>query len=212
MRKAFAIAVISALTLSIQAAPASAEGAERYRYETTWVNVFWHSRERVDQDTYRRITWYAGAYDSGEDGFWSDLYRSVSECEEGDGRDRCRYVRRLSWWGVTGRGSFTIDGQLESSQLEVSYRLYQTRNGERERIGRFTIVTDVMGRGELATGRSSYTYREGCTMYRSNGRWASRQATATGTLARGGHDPSNLGKTDDAAIGTNEDLSISHEC
>lgn len=212
MKKAFAIAVITGLTLSIQAAPAPAEEAERYRYETTWVNVFWHSRERVDRDTYRRITWYAGAYDSGEDGFWSDLYRSVSECEKGDGRDRCRYVRRLSWWGVTGRGSFTIDGQLESSRLEVSYRLYRTRDGDRQRIGRFTIVTEVSGAGELATGRSSYTSREGCTIYRSNGRWASRSATATGTLARGDHEPWDLGQTDDAAIGTSEEVSITHEC
>jgi hypothetical protein len=121
-------------------------------------------------------------------------------------------VRRLSWWGVTGRGSFTIEGNLDSADLEVSYRLYRTRNGEREPVGRFTIVTGVTGVGDVARGRNSDSYREGCFKYTSRGEWASRQATATGTLARGDAEPRDLGETDDAAFGTSETLSVEHEC
>lgn len=213
MKRTFAVAVVTALLFSFQGSAVRAERPHHGRYETKWVNVFWHSRERVDRDTYRRVTWYAGAYDSGEEGgFWSDLYRSVEECEKREGRDRCTWVRRLSWWGVTGRGAFTIDGKLSSSHLEVSYKLYRTRHGEQERVGRFHVVAEATGDGDLTRGRNSYSFHQGCVVHHYNGRWASRQASATGTLALGDGEPWSLGETDDAAIGTSEDVSFEHVC
>lgn len=212
MRGRIAIAIVTALLLSTPGAAARAEPPERTQYQSTWINVFWYSRERVDRDTYRRVTWYAGAYDSGGDGFWSDLYRSVQECEKREGRDRCHYVRRLSWYGETYRGTFTIDRKLSTSHLEASYRLYRYSQGEREPVGRFSVSTDAAGVGELAHGRNSYTYHLGCVTYTYSGKWASRQASATGTLARGDETPRNLGETNHAALGRNEDVSAEHEC
>lgn len=212
MRRMLVFAMLTAL-LSLQGTPAQSEPSERTRYESTWINAFWYSRERVDRDTYRRITWYAGAYDSGtEGGFWSDLYRSVLECEKREGRDRCHYVRRLSWYGDTHRGTFTIDRKLMTSHLEVSYRVYGYSHGEQELVGRFHVVTDATGVGGLAHGRSSYTYHLGCISYTYSGKWASRQASATGSLALGDEEARSLGETDDAALGRSEDVSIQHDC
>lgn len=213
MKRTLAVAVVTALLLSAQGNAVRAERSERTRYETTWINVFWYSRERVDPGTYRQVTWYAGAYDSGEEGgFWSDLYRSVVECEKREGRDRCHYVRRLSWYGDTHRGTFTIDRKLSTSHLEVSYRLYRSSHGELELVGRFSVITDATGVGALAHGRNSYSYHLGCVIYTYSGKWASRPASATGSLARGDEAPRDLRDTDDATLGRSEDVSAQHDC
>src|SRR3990172_7482232 len=131
MRRLLSVLLGVALLVPLQGLGAQAEN-RRERYSTAWINVFWHSRQKVDGDTYRLITWYAGAYDSGEEyGFWSDLYRSVSECEKRDGRDKCRYLRKLSYYGDTREGTFTIDRKLSTSHLAATYKLHRWVHGER---------------------------------------------------------------------------------
>src|SRR5919198_6014707 len=103
MRRVLAVLVGAALVLS-WAPSALATKPHHERDETRWVNAFWHFTKNADQDTYLRITWYAGAYESQEYGFFSDLYRSVERCQRRGGRDRCRYQRGKSRDGLTTRG------------------------------------------------------------------------------------------------------------
>jgi hypothetical protein len=218
MKRSLLVSAAALLTLlTVPAAPTHAEPTQHESYQNSWVNVFWYSRHRIDLDTYRLTTWYAGAYvysgeEEGEESLWSDLYRYVSECEKREGSDRCRGVRRLSWYGDTARGTFTIDSRLETSHLEASYRLFRRSHGERTFVGRFHVSTDVTGVGMLAHGRNTYTSHLGCVSFSYGGRWTSRQGTATGTLARGDEDPRVLGETDDAWMGTSEEVSTYHEC
>src|SRR3989337_545450 len=212
MRRLLSVLLGVALLVPLQGLGAQAEN-RRERYSTAWINVFWHSRQKVDGDTYRLITWYAGAYDSGEEyGFWSDLYRSVSECEKRDGRDKCRYLRKLSYYGDTREGTFTIDRKLSTSHLAATYKLHRWVHGEREFVGKYSVSTDALGTGKLAHGRSSYTYHEGCVFYSYSGNWVARQGTATGTLTRAGEDPRDLGETDDTWMGRSDNVDFGHDC
>jgi hypothetical protein len=215
MRRSLLISTAALLVfVSIQAAPGQAEPAEHESYQNSWINVFWYSRDRVDPDTYRVTTWYAGAYaySGDEESLWSDLYRYVSECEKREGRDRCHALRRLYWYGDTNEGTFTIDSRLTTSHLEASYQLFKRSHGERTPVGTFQVSTDATGVGSVAHGRSSYTSHLGCVSFSYGGKWKSRQATATGTITRGDNEPRNLGETDDAWMGFSDEVSISHDC
>jgi hypothetical protein len=59
------------------------------RYTSKGYNAFWHSRHRIDRDTFMRTTWYAGVYvseEAGESYFWSDLtWKSSERCGAGKG-------------------------------------------------------------------------------------------------------------------------------
>ena len=215
MRRAAAIIVGALLVLSMGGSVAQAQKPQHEVYENRWVNVFWNSKIRVDSDTSLRITWYAGAYIDAESGFFSDLYRSVERCTRTDGRVACRYVRHLSWYGYTRReagNSFTLDQKLSSAHLEATYRLYRYARGDSVLVGRFRVDTDVTGTGKLTRGRNSYSSHQGCTTVRSSGKWESRQATATGTLAEGTGPAADLGETDDANFGASQSLEIDHTC
>ena len=213
MRRGLVVLLALAI-VGLMSGPASA-ATHQERYKTRWVNAFWHSRARVDAHTYLRVTWYAGAYDSGESGFFSDLYRSVDRCTRTAGRDRCRTSRRMSWYGYTNRSSgntFTLDRRLSVGHLDATYRLYRSVDRRRVLIGRFHVVTDLTGAGDLTRGRSTYTEQQGCTMFSYKGRYAYRDATATGTLARGDQAARDLGTTKDANFGANQAVEIEHTC
>ena len=215
MRKALGILIAAAVMVSPAGPAAQAVQPHHERYAARWVNVFWHSRVRVDHDTYLKITWYAGAYDRGEEGFYSDLYRSAERCQKQDGRDRCRYDQDLAWYGDTTRSadaSFTLNQRLTSGRLDASYRLFRQGNDRRILVGRFRVVTDLLGVGDMTRGRSSYTVHQGCTTIKYSGKYAYRQATAVGTLTGPDGDTRDLGQTDDATFGENEDVEIEHTC
>jgi hypothetical protein len=214
MRKAVTVLLAFAV-VGIVGGPATAAPKHQERYQTRWVNAFWHSRARLDSRTYLRVTWYAGAYDTGESRFFSDLYRSVERCKRRDGRDRCRYAQRLSWYGYTSRRSgntFTLDRRLSQGHLDATYRLYRSVRRHRVLVGRFHVVADLTGTGDLIRGRQSYTTQQGCTMFSYKGRYESRAATATGTLARGDKAARDLGETKDANFGANKTVEIEHTC
>jgi hypothetical protein len=214
MRKILTALTAASLVLSLSG---QAQAAEQHheRYQSSYVNAFWHSRVTVDSDTYLRITWYVGAYDSGEQGFFSDVYRDVDRCQKRDGRDRCNYSRALSWYGYTSRSStnsFTIDKRLTEGHLDAYYKLYRYVSGEKEFVGRFHVVTDLTGTGDLTFGRESYTEHQGCTTFKYSGKYAYRQATATGTIARGDEAATDLGSTNDANFGESQFVDISNTC
>ncbi|HYX80103.1 MAG TPA: hypothetical protein VE976_05785 [Actinomycetota bacterium] len=215
MRRGLGVVLGALLVLSLGGTAAEARKPYHEKYQTTWVNVFWHSRERVDQDTFLRITWYAGAYDSGDEGFWSDAYRWVEQCQKGADRTRCHYQRGKSWYGYTtstANNTFTLDKRLTDGRLDARYKLYRTAHRDRILVGTFHIVSDVAGTGDLTHGRSSWTQHEGCTTYQYSGTYRSRDGTATGTLARGHQAARDLGDTDDAYIGANQNVEIDHTC
>ncbi len=215
MRNVLAAIIGALVTLSLGAPTAQAVTPHQERYQSEWVNAFWHSRIRVDPDTYLKITWYAGAYDNGDEGFFSDLYRSVERCEKRDGRDSCRSVQSMSWYGYTNdrtANSFSLDPHLASGHLDATYRLFRRVDREQVLVGRFHIVTDLTGTGDLIRGRSSYTTHEGCTTVKYSGKYSRRPATATAMLSRDGVTPRSLGETSDASFGTNESVEIEHTC
>jgi hypothetical protein len=185
------------------------------RDETRWVNAFWHSRRKVDRDTYLRVTWYAGAYESQEYGFFSDLYRSIERCQRREGRDRCRYQRDKSWYGYTTRrasNSFTMDRRFTTGHLDATYKLYRIVDRQRVLVGRFHVVADLLGTGPMTHGREEYSSHQGCTTVHYGGKFKYRDATATGTLARDREAARDLGTTKDANFGQNQSVAIDHSC
>jgi hypothetical protein len=215
MRRLLAAVIGASVTLSLGGPSAQGVAPHHEKYESRWVNAFWHSRAKVDPDTYLKITWYVGAYDSGEAGIFSDLYRSVQRCEQEDGRDRCRSVQAMSWYGYTDErhtNSFTLDRQLTSGHLDATYKLFRRVDSEQVFVGRFHVMTDLTGTGDMIQGRSSYSTREGCTTVKYRGRYARRAATATGMLTRGDAAARSLGETSDASFGANENVEFEHTC
>jgi hypothetical protein len=215
MRRVWAVVVVASLVLSWGTTSALATRPHHERYETRWVNAFWHFRKNVDHDTYLRITWYAGAYDSRDQGFFSDLYRSVERCQRQAGRDSCRYQRDSSWYGDTrrlGQNAFTVDNRLSTGHLDATYRLFRTLHHDRVLVGRFHVVADISGTGTMTRGRQDYTSHQGCTTVRYSGKFKYRQATARGTLARDGGAARDLGSTSDANFGENQNVEIEHSC
>ena len=215
MRRALAVLIGASVALSLAGPTAQAAKPHHEQYQSRWVNAFWHSTVTLDPDTYLAITWYAGAYDNDDQGFFSDLYRSVERCQKRAGADRCQFQRDLSWYGYTSRrkgNSFTLDKRFTSGHLDATYKLYRSVDRKQVFVGRFHVVTDLAGTGHLTHGRSSYTSHQGCTTFKYSGKYESRQATATGTLARGDRAARDLGGTDDANFGANQNIEIDHTC
>jgi hypothetical protein len=215
MRRALAILLGATLVLPLVGWNAHAAEPHHEHYQSRWVNAFWHSKVRIDSSTYLRVTWYAGAYDIGSEGFFSDLYRSVEKCRKQDGRDPCRSQRDRSWYGYTsreGQNSFTLDRKLTTGHLDATYKLYRYVDPDPVFIGRFHVVTDLVGTGVMTRGRESYTSHQGCTTFKYSGKYENRQATATGTLARGDGPATDLGSTADATFGATKTVEIDHTC
>ena len=215
MRRALAILVCAMLVVPLVGWNAQAAEPHHEQYQSRWVNAFWHSRVRLDSNTYLRVTWYAGAYDNGSEGFFSDLYRYIEKCQKQDGRDQCRPQRDMSWYGYTsraGKNSFTLDRKLTTGHLDATYKLYRYVDREPVFIGRFHVVTDLVGTGAMTRGRESYTSHQGCTTFKYSGKYENRQATATGTLARDDGPATDLGSTDDAVFGATKAVEIEHTC
>jgi hypothetical protein len=215
MRRAVAALIGAMLILSLGTASVEAVKPKHERYQAHWANAFWHVRNRVDANTYLRTTWYVGVYETEERGFYSDLYRSVERCEKRAGRDRCRYLRGLSWYGHTkrlGRGSFSLDRRLTAAHLDATYKLYRYTHHDRVFVGRARIVTDLTGSGRLTHGRNSYTSHEGCTVFTYSGKWEQREATATGMLTMGRRAALDLGETSHASMGASTNADFKHKC
>jgi hypothetical protein len=211
MHRILAMAVVAAVGLVGLGAPAANAVSEKYQSRS--LNAFWHIRKTVDADTYLRTTWYAGAYQSGEGDFWSDLYKETQRCQVRDGRDRCREVS-FAYGAIRdlGDGSFTVDRKVTTGHLKATYRLHTYRDGERVNLGPAHIVADLTGRGDVWRSRESYSSHSKCDHYRFSGTWRFRRALATGTLDFRGVEGRDLGTTRDAGMAAGETIEVSHSC
>jgi hypothetical protein len=211
MRRTLAAAVVAAVALVGLGAPAANAASEKYQSRS--LNAFWHFRKTVDKDTYLRTTWYAGAYRSGEDGFWSDLYKTTRRCQVRDGRDRCRTVAFA--YGAIRKlrdGSFTVDRKVTTGHLEATYRMHTYRDGEQVNLGPAHIVADLTGRGDVRRSSESYSSHSKCDHYMYSGTWRFRRALATGTLDFRGVEGRDLGTTRDAGMAAGQTIEVSHSC
>lgn len=209
MRRLLVAGVVVGMLMPL-GAPGSVAAGERYQSQS--LNAFWHSRKRVDADTYLRTTWYAGIYESGE-GLWSDLYRQVQRCREREGRDRCR-SDSFAYGEINdlGSGSFSIDSRLSAAHLEATYRLHTREDGERVSLGRAHLVADLEGIGDVTRSRDSGSSHSRCDHYRYSGKWRYRRAVARGTLDFRGARDTDLGTTRVASIARGQVISVVHEC
>jgi hypothetical protein len=209
MRRLMIVALGAALVLPTMVAQPVMARPERS--ESRSYNAFWHLRQRVDRDTYRKVTWYAGVYESA-DGFWSDLYRSTEICERQPGRDRCRSGAYLI--GVIedlGAGSFELASDLSTGTFEATYPMEIYKDREERRYGRVHIAVELTGTGDLSRYSERSTYEEGCYRVRYSSSWENRQAIASGvlTLTRTGT-TLDVGETDDANMGQGRSFQIDH--
>ncbi len=204
--------LLGALVVALLPFGAPSAGAVTERYQSQTLDAFWHSKKVVDADTYRRTTWYAGVYESGDD-FWSDLYKDVQRCQVREGRDRCRGVSSAS--GAIrdlGDGSFSVNRRLSAGHLEATYRMHTYRDGERVPLGPAHIVADLTGRGDVSRSQDSYSSHSKCDHYRFSGKWRWRRALASGTLDFRGVEGKNLGTTRDAGMGRGQQIEVEHSC
>ena len=203
------IVVLVGALLLVPAWTTGASAAKPERYDNRFFNAYWNSRRKVDHDTYLRVTWYSGVYASGDDDFWSDLYKDVERCQKRDGRDRCH--QKTFWYdsiNSIGSGSFDIASTLDGGNLTATYRL---RDGS-TRIGPTTVNVDLTGVGDVTKSTERYTYDDGCNSYRYSGKSKSRDAQASGTFQIEGGDVQSFGTTDNAYMSAGTSITISHEC
>lgn len=211
------VMLVGALVLVPLGGPTAS--AEPERYTSKGYNAFWHSRHRIDRDTYVRTTWYAGVYlseeDSGEGDFWSDLYKSSERCERREGRDRCRSTGG-GLYGVIDdlrNGEFTLDPGLEAGYFEATYPMERQNGRHSESIGKIRISVDLVAVGEVTKYRESYAYSFDCYRVRYSGRSEYVQAKAKGVLTFLRDDRTiQLGATKAAGMSQGESLSIEHTC
>jgi hypothetical protein len=188
------------------------------RYTSKGYNAFWHSRYRIDRDTFLRTTWYAGVYvseEAGESDFWSDLYKSSERCERREGRDRCRSAGSQLYGVIDdlGSGEFTLDPGLETGHFEAIYPMERRNGRHSESIGKIRISVDLVAVGEVTTFRESSTYSFDCYRVRYSGRSEYVQAEAKGVLAFLRDDRTiQLGTTRSAGMSQGESMSIEHTC
>lgn len=211
MRKVLAVLIGASLLVPFGAIAANA--AKPSRYTSTSFNAYWDTRRKIDNDTYLRIEWYSGVYDSGEGNQWSDLYKDVERCDKRVGHDRCH---QKTWWYDSidnfGTGGFTVDRRLDTGHLDATYRLVSYDHGGRTLVGVTSVSVDLVGVGDLNKTRYSYTDQEGCSKYTYSGRSESRSATATGTYTIGDAAPANFGSTDNANMSAGTNVEVVHTC
>jgi hypothetical protein len=199
---------------------ASEASAEPERYASKSYNAFWHSRHRIDSDTYVRTTWYAGVYVSEEEGsdetdFWSDLYKSSARCERREGPDRCRGTGNSLYGDIydLGNGEFTLDPDLTSGFFEATYPMERRDGRQTENIGKIRITVRLTAIGDVTEYRESYSYSFECYRVRYSGRSEYVQAEARGVLAFLRDDRTiRLGATRSAGMSQGESISIEHTC
>jgi hypothetical protein len=210
MRRFLLLGALVAALLPFVGAPSAGAATERYQSQT--LNAFWHTKKVVDPDTYRRTTWYAGVYGSG-DNFWSDLYKEVQRCQVREGPDRCREVS-FAYGAIRdiGDGSFWVNRRLSAGHLEATYRMHTDQDGERVPLGPAHIVADLTGRGDVSRSHDLYVNHSNCDHFLFSGQWLWRRALASGTLDFRGVEGKDLGTTRDAGMGRGQEIEIEHSC
>jgi hypothetical protein len=192
---------VFASTLGVSPASAGEKQQSEFFYGS------WKSHHRVDADTTIIEYWSLDAYRSGtrSEAF---IYHSTARCTERDGRRRCD--RRSTEFG-SDRGlaadAFSVDTKLAGAHLEATMKLYR----HNEVVGTAVIVADLTGTGEVTRAKESYSYRQGCELYKFEGHSLYRDAAGLPRVTVDGA-AMQLGRERNATIGQGRSLSIYKEC
>jgi hypothetical protein len=198
-----AATILAVLTATLAVSPASA--GERQRTQFFYAN--WRSHHRVAAHTRDVEYWYLSAYRYG-DRSGASVYHAIYGCRETDGRKHCH--RRTSEYGRTrnlAEDAFTIDKKLSGVHLEASMRL---RSGD-EVVGIARVVADLTGRGQVTRTKESYSYRQGCELYKYNGHSRYRNAKGRPSVIVDGQ-TRDIGGAPHGRIGAGGSVSIEKEC
>ena len=203
MRRVLTILLAAAVLSTVGTGSASA-GTKSH---TQFFYGSWRSHHRVDADTVDRGYWYFDAYQSGDRGF-GFVYHVVYRCTETDGKTDCR--RHLSEYG-RARGltsdQFSVDKKLTSMHFATTMKL-RSKN-EPTRTAEITL--DLTGTGLVTRAKESYSYRQGCELYKFNGHTRYRDAEGEPSITVDGV-AQVIGKERYGVIGIGDSVSISKEC
>jgi hypothetical protein len=203
MRRVITAMVVAAMLSTVGAATASAGDKQHSQF----FYGSWRSQVRVDADTVDREDWYLDAYWYGDEAF-GFVYHTVYRCTKTDGHTRCH--RSLSEYGrVRGltQDQFTIDKKLNSMHLATTIRL---RSND-EVVRKAEVTVDLAGTGEMTRSKESYSYRQGCELYKFNGHRRYRDAEGEPIITVEGV-AQNVGRERYATIGVGDSISIEKEC
>lgn len=203
MRKLLAVTMLALLasTLGVSHASAGEKQHSQFFYGS------WKSHHRVDADTTVIEYWYLDAYRYGTHSA-AFVYHTTYRCTTTDDRRRCD--RRGTEFGLD-RGlaadAFSIDKKITGMHLEATMKLY-ARN---EVVGTAVVAADLTGIGDVTRTKESYSYRQGCELYKFEGHSRYRDADGLPSVTVDGV-ARQLGDERDATIGAGQSLSISKEC
>jgi hypothetical protein len=203
MRRVLAATILAALAATLAVSPASA--GERQQSQFFYAN--WKSQHRVDARIRDVEYWYLSAYRNG-DRSGASVYHTIYRCTETDGHRRCH--RRTSEYGRTrnlSEGEFTIDKKLSGAHLEATMRL---RSGG-EVVGTAEVVADLTGTGEVTRTKESYSYRQGCELYKYSSHSRYRNAKGRPSVVVNG-EARDIGGVPHGRIGAGGSVSIEREC
>lgn len=203
MRRVLTTMLVAVMVLTVGAATASA--GEKQHSQFFYAN--WRSQQRVDADTVDREYWYLDAYRYGDDSF-GFIYHAIYRCTETDGQTRCH--RQFSEYGrVRGltQDEFTIDKKLTSMHLATTMRLHS----KDEPVRTADVTLDLTGTGDLTRAKESYSYRQGCELYKFNGHSRYRDAEGEPSITVEGV-AQDVGRERYGTMGVADSVSIVKEC
>lgn len=203
MRRVLVATILAVLAATLAVPPASA--GERQQSQFFYAN--WKSHHRVGAHTRDVEYWYLSAYRYG-DRSGASVYHTIYRCTETHGARRCH--RRTSEYGRTrnlAEDEFTIDRKLAGVQLEASMRL---RSGG-EVVGTAEVVADLAGTGEVTRTKESYSYREGCELYKYSGHSRYRNSKGRPSVIVDG-EARDVEGVPHGRIGVGGSISIEREC
>ena len=203
MRKLLA-ATMLVLLFSTLVAPHASAGEKQ---QTQFFYGSWKSHHRVDADTTIVEYWSLDAYRSGSRSS-AFIYQARYRCTVSDGRRRCD--RRSTEFG-SDRGlaadAFSVDRKLAGVHLETTMKLYR----HNEVVGTAVVAADLAGTGDVTRAKESYSYRQGCELYKFDGHSRYRDVNGLPSVTVDGT-VRPLGDSRNATIGVGRSLSISKEC
>jgi hypothetical protein len=203
MRRIITALLVAAMLSTVGAATASAGDKQHSQF----FYGSWRSQVRVDADTVDREDWYLDAYWYGDEAF-GFVYHTVYRCTETDGHTRCH--RSLSEYGQVRhltQDQFSIDKKLTSMHLATTIKLHSNNDVVRKA----EVTVDLTGTGEMTRSKESYSYRQGCELYKFNGHRRYRDAEGEPIITVEGV-AQNVGRERYATIGVGDSISIEKEC
>jgi hypothetical protein len=203
MRKLLAVTMLALLASTLGVSHASAGE----RQQSQFFYGSWKSHHRVDADTTIIEYWYLDAYRSGTRSA-AFVYHTTYRCTETDGRRRCdRLSTEDGWDRGLAADAFSVNRKLAGVHLEATMKLFK----HNEVVGTAVVAADLAGTGDITRAKESYSYRQGCELYKFEGHSRYRDADGVPSVTVDGV-ARQLGAERNATIGAARSLSISKEC